>query len=616
MLKFKVNSEFEAGINNLSKILDYNTTKDITVTAEKGDRIGVSLDGSSAVIYYRDKVQFFRGIGVLLENIKVSDKFEIFDDGFFETITTMIDTSRCAVPTVKTLKTIVDYLAVMGYGGILLYIEDVIELEGYPYFGYMRGRYTVSQLKEVDDYAYEYGIEVIPCIECYGHMEKYLIWPAAWCIKDTDSVLLAREPQTFKLLEKLISTISSAFRSKRIHIGMDESVDMGRGQFLSRHGYVPPFDIFNEVMDSIIAITDKYGLKAMMWSDMYFRISSGNQLTYYSDDIVIPDDVKEKIPEGIELVYWHYGEQLGCDDYMMKKHNDLGRRVIFAGGSWSWCGHFPEYNFMKLSNSAAIKACRNNNVHEAMMTVWRDDNAECDFFADLYTLSYFAELCYNPDLTEETFKSRFHACTGADADLFLKMSYYHNDFERKPDYSEYWTRFLGKPLFWQDIMEGIYDLHLHSKKMSDHYEDAARIFEGSVTDERWGYLFNYAYCAMDYMSTKAFIAENLIPAYQSGNKELLGKIANEYLPLLKAKTDAVHSAHKTAWFRNSKIIGWQNLDIRYGGVKARCDTASMLINAYLNGEIPTLEELDETRLHHGLSGFVHYSGIATVNKKI
>ena len=614
--KFNTDADFAPGIERLSHLLGYEMGEGITVSAEQGERIGVSLKDGAAVIYYRDKVQFFRGIGILLERAGATDAFEVFEDGYFETLTTMIDTSRCAAPTVATFKKIVDYLAVMGYGGMLIYIEDMLELEGYPYFGYMRGRYTTAQLREIDDYAYEYGIEVIPCLECYGHMEKYLIWPEARPIKDTDGVLLAREPKTFEFLDKLISTATGALRSKRIHIGMDEAWDMGRGIFLDKHGYVPPFDIFNEFMDELISITNKYGLKAMMWSDMYFRISNKNGHWYYSKDIVIPDDVKAKIPEGIELVFWHYGEEHQCDDYMLKKHNELGRKVIFAGGNWGWIGHFPEHNYMKSTTDFSLNACRNNNVREAMMTIWCNDNAECDIFANLYCLSYFAEKCYNKELTDEYFKARFEACTGADADLFYKMSYYHNDFERRPEHSNYSRRFLGKPLFWQDIMEGIYDVYLLARKMSDHYEETAKAFEGRINDEKWGYLYNYAYCVMDYLASKSFIGENLIPAYRAGNKDMLRQIANEYLPELKAKTEKVHKAHKAAWFRNNKIIGWQNMDVRYGGVAARCDTASMLINAYLDGEIPTLEELDEPRLHQNLSGFVHYSGIVTVNKKI
>ncbi|MBO5316605.1 MAG: family 20 glycosylhydrolase [Clostridia bacterium] len=613
---FNVDNTFDVGIDRLASILGYERGDGISVTASQGERIGVSLKNGAATIYYRDKAQFFRGLGVLVENAKKSDKFDITEDTFFTTLSAMIDSSRCGVPTLKTVKGIIDYLAVMGYNIIMLYTEDVIKLENRPYFGYMRGRYTVEDLKEIDDYAYEYGIEVIPCLECYGHMEKYLIWSEAAPIRDTAGVLLAREPETFKFVEELVSTVTGALRSKRIHIGMDEAWDMGRGAFLDKHGYVPPFDIFNEFMDGLIAITNKYGLKPMMWSDMYFRISNHNNDLYYEESTVIPDDVKAKIPKEVELVFWHYGEKPWCDDYMLKKHNELDRNVIFAGGNWGWIGHFPEHNYMRETSRFSLNACRNNNVKEAMLTIWCNDNAECDPFANLYGMSYFAELCYNPNFTEDEFKSRFEACTGADADLFYKMSYYHNDFERQPEHKNYSTRFLGKPLFWQDIMEGLYDTHLFEKKMSDHYENTAKVYENKASDEKWDYLYDYAYRTFDYLATKTYIAENLVPAYKAGDKELLRKIAEEYLPALKEKTVKLHNAHKTAWFRNNKVIGWANMDVRYGGVASRCDTAKMLILAYLNGELNCLEELEEPRLHKGLSGFVHYSGIVTPNIKI
>ena len=171
---FNVDNTFDVGIDRLASILGYERGDGISVTASQGERIGVSLKNGAATIYYRDKAQFFRGLGVLVENAKKSDKFDITEDTFFTTLSAMIDSSRCGVPTLKTVKGIIDYLAVMGYNMIMLYTEDVIKLENRPYFGYMRGRYTVEDLKEIDDYAYEYGIEVIPCLECYGHMEKYL----------------------------------------------------------------------------------------------------------------------------------------------------------------------------------------------------------------------------------------------------------------------------------------------------------------------------------------------------------------------------------------------------------------------------------------------------------
>ena len=615
-INLKVAEELSAPAKRLLFALGMECAEDgITVSAKQGERIGASLSDGEATIYYRDKVQFFRGLSILAENAARGDSFEITEDGFFENISAMIDASRCGVPTVDSIKRLLDRLALMGYTMMMLYTEDVLKLDGRPYFGYMRGRYTREELSQIDDYAYEYGIEVIPCLELYGHMEKYLIWPEASKIKDTAGVMMARSDDTFAFVDELVGFTSSVFRSKRIHIGMDEAWDMGRGNFLNKHGYVPPFEIFNEYMERLISITNKYGLTPMMWSDMYFRVETDNN-AYYDEKTVIREETKKKIPKEVELVFWHYGEQPWCDDYMLKKHNELGRKVIYAGGNWGWIGHFPEHNYMMSTTRFSLNACRNNNVREAMLTVWCNDNAECDTFANLFSLSYFAELCYNKDSDKATLKSRFEATVGGDYDLFYKMSYYHNDFENGDDYPSYSNRFFGKPLFWQDILGGLYDKRLFDKPMSSHYAAAAGEFLGKgELKDGWGYLYEYAYRVFDYLAIKTLIAERLYPAYQEGNRELLSEIAETLLPMLKERTEAVHAWHRRIWFMNNKGIGWQNLDTRYGGMASRCDTAIMLIKAYLNGEIPTIEELDEPRLYKGLSGFIHYSGVNTVNLK-
>ena len=93
---------------------------------------------------------------------------------------------------------------------------------------------------------------------------------------------------------------------------------------------------------------------------------------------------------------------------------------------------------------------------------------------------------------------------------------------------------------------------------------------------------------------------------------MLKTIAEELLPALKEKINAVYKANKTAWFRNNKIFGWNIMDNRYGGMSARCQTAIELIVAYLNGEIDKLDELEEPRLHKDLSGFVSYQQVASI----
>ena len=71
----------------------------------------------------------------------------------------MLDMSRNGVMRPERLKRFIDLLSAMGYTYLQLYTEDTYEVEGQPYFGYMRGAYTAEELKEVDAYAAGKGID-------------------------------------------------------------------------------------------------------------------------------------------------------------------------------------------------------------------------------------------------------------------------------------------------------------------------------------------------------------------------------------------------------------------------------------------------------------------------
>ena len=612
---FNVDESLKLGIERVRDILGFEYGDGISVSAVLGERVGVSLKGGKAVIYYSAKHQFFRELGILCERAKKSDAFDISEDNFFTMTGVMLDASNYHIPTVSGTKRLLDYLALMGYNMAMLYTEDTVELEGRPYFGYMRGRYTQEELREIDDYAFEYGIEMIPCIECYGHMEKYLLWGEASAIKDNAGVLLAREEKTFEFIEELVRAVASSCRSKRIHIGMDEAHGMGRGKFMDKHGYVDPNVIFDEYMERLVAITDKYGLTPMMWSDMYFRNNSKRKW-YYDTEVVIPESTKKRIPERVELVFWHYGEEPFCDSAMLKKHKELGRNVLMAAGTWCWSGHFPENHYAYQTVKHSLQACRENGVREMFNTVWT--KGDSDFFSNLLALSFTAELCYDKDADTEKLKERFEAVTGGSYDAFMDMSLYHNYFDNEEEFEggyNYGKRFLGQALFWQDILCGLYDTHLYKRPMSEHYKAAAKKMK-SYTGGVWNYLYRHAENVFNYLALKTEIAENIAPAYKRGDKEMLKKIASKLLPELIKLTRLTHESHREVWFKDNKAMNFAGIDIRYAGVAARCESTIMLINAYLDGKISEIEELREERLDAGIHGFMNYNAIATITRRL
>ena len=74
-------------------------------------------------------------------------------------------------------------------------------MPGEPFFGYLRGRYSVMEMAAIAEHARDLGVELIPAIQVLGHLEQLLHWPAFSHVRDTPSVLLAADDDpAFQLL--------------------------------------------------------------------------------------------------------------------------------------------------------------------------------------------------------------------------------------------------------------------------------------------------------------------------------------------------------------------------------------------------------------------------------
>ena len=174
------------------------------------DLLKVSISGKNAEISYGGgKARFFRALAILASWIRsgISEK-TVMEKPLFVSDGAMVDMSRNAVMNVKTVKFMLRKMALMGMNAFMLYTEDTYEIEGRPYFGYMRGRYTKDEIRELDAYAIKLGIELIPCIQVLGHLATHLKWTAASGYKDTANVLLVGADATYALIEDMFKTVS------------------------------------------------------------------------------------------------------------------------------------------------------------------------------------------------------------------------------------------------------------------------------------------------------------------------------------------------------------------------------------------------------------------------
>lgn len=150
--------------------------------------------------------------------------------------------------------------------------------------------------------------------------------------------------ESYVLIENMIAQCRQCYRTDKIHVGMDEAMNLGLGAYLRAHGFQDSFSIMERHVARVLEICQKYGFQPMMWSDMYFRCASPTG-DYYEDDIQIPASVVEKAPKDMELVYWdYYHDEEGFYDNYIREHQKFPCSLRFAAGMWTWMGPAIDYD--------------------------------------------------------------------------------------------------------------------------------------------------------------------------------------------------------------------------------------------------------------------------------
>ena len=591
---------------DIYQLEDYQTNEDsdnecIEITISLGEGVHVAYRRGKGYIVYREKIHFFRALGLFVETIRDNkDKgyngdFVIDEDIYFEKNGVMFDVSRNAVLKPDTIKYFLRKMALMGLNLGMMYTEDTYEVKEWPYFGYMRGRYSYGELKDIDDYAYLLGVELIPCIQTLGHLTNVLRWDKMAELKDTNSVLLVGNEKVYQFIEDMIASASKPYRSNRIHIGMDEAMDLGLGRYLQQNGFRHGFDLMTEHLDRVMEIIEKHNLEPMMWSDMYFRLASKTK-DYYDLDGLVPEDVMSAVPKNMGLIYWDYyhHEEDFYVEYI-KRHKAFNNKIIFAGGVWTWTSPAVNYGKTFTATMPALAACKKEGIKEVFCTAWGDNGGETNLLASLLGLQLYAEHGYSDELDMDKLKKRFRFCTGMDANAFLDISLLDETPGTAPGNIS--TANPSKYLLYQDPLLGLFDGDIGDHDLRGHYAVLKLKYQSyAQEDSAFKLLFDF-YCKLaSTLEVKSELGLDIIKAYKTDNKEELTNIIDKVIPEALSRYDVLRNTWRDLWFSTNKPFGFEVVDIRVGGVEARLKSTQRRLQDYVNGDCEIIEELEQERL--------------------
>lgn len=237
------------------------------------------------------------------------------------------DVTRGKVPTLDTLKKLIDNMAYYKLNVLQLYVEHVFPFEECRDLIKETSCLTGEELRELDQYCTDNFIDFRPSLSTFGHLfellqqEKYShlrtlksFKPNAcrWRDRMAHHTVDPTLPESLDLSKSLIDQYAPHFTSEYFNVCCDETFDLARtypGQ--SSKLYV-------DFVKKIVAHVKDKGKIPMMWADILLQH---------------PECITE-IPEDVYFLNWNYAS--APKEATVQKLASLGRRQIVCPGTSSW----------------------------------------------------------------------------------------------------------------------------------------------------------------------------------------------------------------------------------------------------------------------------------------
>jgi hypothetical protein len=329
----------------------------------------------------------------------------------------MLDVSRGKVPTLATLKRIVDVIASYKLNMLQLYVEHTFAFRSHPLIGRAWGALTPEEIAELDRYCRDRYVELVPCLQSCGHHRRILELPQyAHLAASREGWTLAPREETYAFLDDLYADFLACFSSRYFHICCDETYDLtgttplthlaaagftGRaGAELPEPGPWPgtsaaPIDaqggrLYLGHIQRLHQLVAKYGRTMMMWDDIFL---------HYSDLVV-------EVPHDVVMMNWLY--EAAPDYPQVEGFRDVGLQQIVCPGTSSWNTLFARLENARGNIRNFVAAGRRVGALGVLTTDWGDDGHPNLPASSWYGYAYTALEGWSPSqLDDEEFERRF-----------------------------------------------------------------------------------------------------------------------------------------------------------------------------------------------------------------
>ncbi len=344
------------------------------------------------------------------------------------------DLSRGPVPTLDFMKRQLRLFASMKMNLYSPYFEHTFAYAANPLIAPPGGSISREDVRELVEYARHYHIEVVPEQEAFGHLHHVLKYELYSPLGETahGHVLAPGQPGSMTLIKQWFAEIDSTFPSRFVHLGADETFELGRGQTgerVAKEGIGP---VYLGFLKDIVAAVGQPDKRYLFWGDV----------------AVNHPDLVASLPPQMIAVAWSYGAAASFERQIAPFRN-AGFETWVAPGVSSWNRVYPNYNTAFVNIRNFVRDGQRLGATGMLNTTW-DDDGETLFNGTWAGVLFGAAAAWQPGesdvgLFQRSFGRAFYRDTSGRADAAERlMMTAHATLERAG---------LGNgtdALFWQD----------------------------------------------------------------------------------------------------------------------------------------------------------------------
>ena len=185
----------------------------------------------------------------------------------------MLDVARDKVPTMETLRRLVDMFTELKYNQLQLYTEHTFAYKGHETVWKEASPMTPEDIRELDAYCRERFMELVPNQNSFGHMERWLSHPeyAKYAEKPGGGDLCPVDPACVELLRGMYDDLLPNFSSSQFNVGCDETYTIGKGRSKEAVEKLGGGRVYLNFLKEIQKLVASHGKTMQFWGDIIMQ---------------------------------------------------------------------------------------------------------------------------------------------------------------------------------------------------------------------------------------------------------------------------------------------------------------------------------------------------------